>query len=211
MRLDVVRNCVLLAATLLAGCEFGIEGTPPPGTNYPHAQSSSGGRISGGHLSFVSSYEQGFRQAATAGKPMLVFFTAPWCKFCHQMADEAFTHPQVVSLSSHFVCILVDADAEPAVCRQFSVTGFPTIQFLSARGTPLERIVGKKPGHQLMMAMQAALQSVARKADELEAPVRSSSRRAPEPSASRAIEVGSSRASSGLLSLMTQANDHCHE
>lgn len=172
MRLDVVRTCALLAATLLAGCEFGVEGTSPPGAEYPHARSSSGGRISGGHLSFVSNYEQGFRQAATDGKPMLVFFTAPWCKFCHQMADEAFTHPQVVSLSSHFVCILVDADAEPAVCRQFKVTGFPTIQFLSARGMPLERIVGKKPGHRLMMAMQAALQNVARNAEEPQAPVR---------------------------------------
>ena len=61
------------------------------------------------------------------------------------------------------MCILVDADAEPDVCRQFQVTGYPTIQFLSPRGVPLERIVGKKPGHQLMMAMQAALQNVARR------------------------------------------------
>ena len=103
---------------------------------------------------------------------MLLFFTAHWCKFCHQMADEAFTHPQVVSLSGQFVCVLVDADAEPAVCRQFHVTGFPTIQFLSPRGVPLGRIVGKKPGHQLTMAMQAALQNVARHADQADAPVR---------------------------------------
>ncbi len=94
---------------------------------------------------------------------MLVFFTAEWCQFCHQMADEAFTHPQVVRLSEQFVCILVDADREPEVCRQFQVTGYPTIQFLSPRGVPLERIVGKKPGHQVMMAMQAALQNVARR------------------------------------------------
>jgi thiol:disulfide interchange protein len=172
MRLEFVRTCAFLAATLLAGCEFGVEGVPPPGADYPHARSSPGSGISGGHLSFVTNYEQGYRQARSEGKPMLVFFTASWCKFCHQMADEAFTHPQVVSLSEHFVCILVDADAEPAVCRQFQVTGFPTIQFLSARGTPLARIVGKKPGHQLMMAMQAALQNVARNADEPETPVR---------------------------------------
>jgi uncharacterized protein YyaL (SSP411 family) len=79
------------------------------------------------------------------------------------MADEAFTNPQVVALADHFVCILVDADIEPEVCRQFQVTGYPTIQFLSPRGAPLERIVGKKAGHQLMMSMQTALQSVARR------------------------------------------------
>ncbi len=94
---------------------------------------------------------------------MLLFFTAGWCQYCRQMADEAFTHPQVVRLSEQFVCVLIDADAEPEVCRQFEVTGYPTIQFLSPRGVPLERVVGKKPGHQVMMAMQAALQHVARR------------------------------------------------
>ena len=94
---------------------------------------------------------------------MLVFFTAEWCHFCHQMADEAFTHPQVVTLAQQFVCVLVDADAEPEACKQFRVQAFPTVQFVSARGIPLNRVVGKKPGHQLMMAMQAALQSVARR------------------------------------------------
>ncbi len=121
-----------------------------------------------GHLNFVEGYAEGYSQAVRQSKPMLLFFTAEWCHFCHQMADEAFTHPQVVSLSEHFVCILVDADAEHDVCRQFQVTGYPTIQFLSPRGVPLERIVGKKPGHQLMMAMQAALQNVARRDDAAE-------------------------------------------
>jgi thiol:disulfide interchange protein len=92
---------------------------------------------------------------------MLVFFTAEWCHFCHQMADEAFTDPQVVRLAENFVCILVDADREPAICRDYQVSGYPTIQFLSPRGVPLERVVGKKPGHQVLIAMQAALQIVA--------------------------------------------------
>jgi uncharacterized protein YyaL (SSP411 family) len=96
---------------------------------------------------------------------MLLFFTASWCEYCHQMAEEAFTHPQVVGLSGQFVCVLIDADAEPNVCRQFEVTGYPTIQFLSPRGVPLNRVVGKQPGHQVMMAMQAALQHVARRFD----------------------------------------------
>ena len=135
-------TCAALIGSLLAGCEVGVEGTP--------------------------GYAQGYEQAVSRGKPMLVFFTAQWCHFCHQMAEEAFTHPQVVSLSEHFICVLIDVDAEPDVCRQFQVSRYPTIQFVSPRGVPLERIVGKQPGHQLMMAMQAALQSVARRADAAE-------------------------------------------
>ena len=133
-----------------------------------HPTPASTSRLARGHLLFVEGYAQGYEQAMSQGKPMLMFFTAQWCHFCHQMADEAFTHPQVVSLSEHFVCVLIDVDAEPDVCRQFQVSRYPTIQFVSPRGVPLERIVGKQPGHQLMMAMQAALQSVARRADDAE-------------------------------------------
>ncbi len=97
---------------------------------------------------------------------MLVFFTASWCHYCHQMADEAFADPQVVSLSEQFTCILVDADREADVCRQYGVTAYPTVQFVSPRGALVGRVVGKQPAHRLMIAMQAALQSVARNDDD---------------------------------------------
>jgi thiol:disulfide interchange protein len=149
---------------LLVGCEIGVE-TPPGGAAATTGKKAGAplSRASRGHVQFGDGYEQGCAQATRQAKPMMLFFTAEWCHYCNQMAEEAFTHPQVVRLSEGFVCILVDADLEPAVCRQFKVTGYPTIQFLSPRGAPLERIVGKKPGHQLMMAMQSALQQVARR------------------------------------------------
>jgi thioredoxin-like negative regulator of GroEL len=162
---------VALIGSLLAGCEVGVEGTPGVTAGpAPAAQPTPAGksRLARGNLLFVEGYAQGYQQAVSRGKPMLVFFTAQWCHFCHQMAEEAFTHPQVVSLSEHFICVLIDVDAEPDVCRQFQVSRYPTIQFVSPGGVPLDRIVGKQPGHQLMMAMQAALQSVARRADAAE-------------------------------------------
>jgi thioredoxin-like negative regulator of GroEL len=171
-------TCAALIGSLLAGCEVGVEGTPGVTTGPAPASSAQQtptriGRLARGNLRFVEGYAHGYEQAVSQGKPMLLFFSAQWCHFCHQMADEAFTHPQVVSLSEHFICILIDVDTEPGVCRQFQVSRYPTIQFVSPRGVPLERIVGKKPGHQLMMAMQAALQSVARRADaEEEADIR---------------------------------------
>jgi thiol:disulfide interchange protein len=160
--------CAAAGLALLVGCEIGTES--PPGSAAPPASHAAGvpdaaprDGVARGDLKFVEGYASGYAQAASQSKPMLVFFTASWCHYCHQMAEEAFTHPQVVRLADQFVCILVDADREPRVCRQFQVTGYPTIQFLSPAGAPLERIVGKKPGHQLMMAMQAALQNVARR------------------------------------------------
>jgi thiol-disulfide isomerase/thioredoxin len=164
---------------VLVGCEVGIEQQPsvdrsvadsdlveqPPAMT-PVAPPRHP-RIARGKLNFVEGYRAGYARAAGESKPMLLFFTAQWCHYCHQMAEESFTHPQVVALAERFVCVLIDADAEGDVCQQFQVTGYPTIQFLSPRGTPLVRLVGKKHGHQLVMAMQSALQSTARR-DEAE-------------------------------------------
>lgn len=131
----------------------------------PPEQAAKPATIQRGQLKFVESYEQGVQLAQEEGKPLFLFFTAPWCNFCHQLATDAFTHEQVVGLSDQFVCVLVDADAQPQICRQYHVRSFPTIQFLSPRGVPLNRVTGKRPGTQLVMEMQSALQATARRAD----------------------------------------------
>jgi thiol:disulfide interchange protein len=162
-KLAALWSGAVAGALLVVGCEIRDEQLTRQSSATPASEPAGGSQAARGRLPFVEGYQQGYARAAAESKPMLVFFTAEWCQFCHQMADEAFTHPQVVRLADQFVCILVDADHEPDVCRRFGVNGYPTIQFLSPRGVPLERIVGKKPGHQVMMAMQAALQNVARR------------------------------------------------
>jgi len=114
-----------------------------------------------GSIEFIRGYSNGYERAQQENKPMLVFFTAEWCSFCHQMEAEAFTDSQVVRLATQFVCILVDADRESKVCEEFRVRGYPTIQFLSSRGVSLNRLTGKRPAIQLVSQMQAALTATA--------------------------------------------------
>ena len=64
----------------------------------------------------------------------------------HQMANEAFVQEQVVGLSSRFVCVLVDADREPAVCRQFQVRGCPPSSFSHLRACRLTASWARSPG-----------------------------------------------------------------
>jgi thiol:disulfide interchange protein len=174
MKHSLVAASLLLVVGTLLGCEVGIE-HPPDAASAPARSPNRGAasaRLERGQLQFVEGFARGRELAVGQSKPMLVFFTAHWCTYCRQMAAEAFTNPQVINLSSQFVCVLVDADAEPEVCRQLQVSGYPTILFLSPRGVPLNRVVGKQPGHQLMMAMQAALQHMARRVDADEVLVR---------------------------------------
>lgn len=160
-----------VAIALIAGCEVRSEADPKSaaaasatGESFENpSPASSGASVARGGLQFVAGYHRGFELARNQHKPMLVFFTAEWCTYCHQMEADAFKQDPVVSLSKQFVCILVDADCEPNVCRDFRVKGYPTIQFLSPRGVPLNRVTGKQPGPQLVMQMQAALQAVARR------------------------------------------------
>jgi thiol:disulfide interchange protein len=153
-------NCLLaMAATALCiSCEIREQAQDfaPPS---PQA-AGSGAR---GHIVFVKGYANGCQLARDQQKPMLIFFTAQWCKYCHQMASEAFIQDPVVNLSQRFVCVLVDADADAVICREFEVRSFPTIQFVSARGVRLNRVIGKQPAHQLVAQMQAALAALARR------------------------------------------------
>jgi thiol:disulfide interchange protein len=95
-------------------------------------------------------------------RPLLVFFTAQWCHYCHEMADEVFTDPRVRQMAQRFVCVWVDADRESEVCQTLGVQACPTVQFLSPRGVPLRRLVGKQEAGQFVYEMRATLHAIAR-------------------------------------------------
>jgi thiol:disulfide interchange protein len=157
---------VWLGAVLLLvlGCD-NVTSTPRP----PRRQETPGSqvtKVARGKLEFVQGYADGYQQARYRKRPMLVFFTASWCGYCHQMEAEAFNDGQVARLSRQFVCILVDADQEPDVCREFRIHGFPAIQFLTPQGVPLNRLVGKQSAAELMFQMQAALEATANRSSQ---------------------------------------------
>jgi thioredoxin-related protein len=166
----LIASFVTIACAFCVGCEV-RDGSPAGEAGRAESRANvaeSGMDLNGlarGRIAFVDGFERGYQMAREQQKPMFIFFTAGWCKFCHQMANETFVQEAVVQLSTGFVCVLIDADAEPDVCRQFDVRSFPTVQFVSSRGVRLNRVTGKQPAHQLIAQMQAALQAIARRPD----------------------------------------------
>lgn len=114
-------------------------------------------------LLFAGGLEDGIRRSQDHQKPLLLFFAATWCPHCHELAEESFTHPKVEALAKRFVCVLIDADEHQSVCNQYQVHQYPTVLFLSPRGTTLNSIVGKRAAHELIFEMQSALQATARR------------------------------------------------
>jgi len=148
----------------LLGCD-NVTPSPRP-ADRQEARGSPVARVLRGKLEFVEGYADGYQQARHAGRPMLVFFTASWCGFCHQMEAEAFNDSQVAAFSRQFICILVDADREPDVCQEFRIRGYPAIQFLTPQGVPLNRLAGKRSAAELMLQMQAALEATANRSSQ---------------------------------------------
>ncbi|QGJ70255.1 Hypothetical protein PBC10988_19500 [Planctomycetales bacterium 10988] len=161
IRPRVVSGVLLMPVLVGAGCAPGIsERKPGSSSESISAEFAINGSLK--NVQFIESYEEGLQTARRQGRPMLVFFTAEWCSYCHQMMEEALSDTRIVAQSQDFICVLVDADKEPEVCKTFQISGFPTVQFLSPQGTPLNRLVGSRPAEQVLYEMQTALEAVTR-------------------------------------------------
>lgn len=119
--------------------------------------SSQATSAAAGGLDATVGYVEGYEKARRNSQPMLVLFAADWCQHCQSLGGQAFSDQRVVELSQRFTCVLVDVDREPDVCRHFLVAGYPTVQFFSTRGEPLNRLEGNQQPEAILQAMRVAL------------------------------------------------------
>ena len=158
-----LRHALLLLATLACGLGLTSGCQEQPATLAPKMLAAipqqSLRQI--GNVYFVRDPAQGFQLSQSQKLPCLLFFTADWCTYCHDMQHSAFLDPSVEQLSRGFVCIEVDADRYPRICREFGVSGYPTVQFIAADGRKLHRLVGRQSSSSLANGMRAARQRLA--------------------------------------------------
>ncbi|MCF8033767.1 MAG: thioredoxin fold domain-containing protein [Desulfarculaceae bacterium] len=90
-----------------------------------------------------------------AGRPALVYFSAPWCYLCRKMQRLVFPDPEVSAMMSReFDLVMVDISAAEKVAEQYAIKQVPTVIFLSPAGKQVLRLTGYLDRKRLTQAMR---------------------------------------------------------
>jgi len=141
-----------LASAALTGCDSWVVPSKPTVTVPTKAANTE-------PVVFALDHNAALARAERTGQPVLLFFTAEWCKYCHQLADEVLSLPEIQGLARSFQCVQIDADAQPELCKQYGVTGFPTLICLGPQGQLTARLVGKQSPAVVRTTLQVVLRT----------------------------------------------------
>ena len=96
----------------------------------------------------IAQFDATLRQARQEGRPVMIDFGAEWCAACKELERDTYVQPTVVTESSRFINIKVDATNEDdlidALYDRFDVQSLPTVAFISSEGEVLShpRVTG---------------------------------------------------------------------
>jgi thiol-disulfide isomerase/thioredoxin len=132
-------------ALLLSGCggdpstavqQGAPSAAPPTAAPAPAAPTRTATAPSNGFGDAIAwrGLEEGFSEAASLGRPIMLVVHASWCSQCKALRP-AFSDPALVALSDRFVMINVDQDLEPA-SQQYGPDGryVPRVLFFDSAG-----------------------------------------------------------------------------
>ena len=96
-----------------------------------------------------------------AKKPYFLLFSADWCYWCHQFANETLVRQDVADYLNHnFVNVFIDADMNNAAYVKYRAAGLPYTVFLNPDGTLYYKYAGTLYGDNFL----AVIKEVADKA-----------------------------------------------
>ena len=79
--------------------------------------------------------DEAFRKAREQDKPVMLFLTAFWCRFCQRMDEGAFSDDENIALlNAYFVAIRAEDMQRPDLNTRYNLNGWPTIAFMAPQG-----------------------------------------------------------------------------
>ncbi len=80
-----------------------------------------------GGIEFMTSYDAAKQRAIDEGKPLLVYFWAPWCVWCDRYHENVFPDSRVKGAMESYVRVAVNVDESPGLVDRYRVRGPPTL------------------------------------------------------------------------------------
>ena len=82
-----------------------------------------------------------FRVARAENKPVLLFLSAFWCRYCQRMDEEAFSETENIALlNAYFISLRVEYMQRPDVDARYNLNGWPTIALMTPDGQLLAAV-----------------------------------------------------------------------
>ena len=84
---------------------------------------------------------EAFRAARQQDKPVMLFLSAFWCRYCQRMDEEAFSETENIALlNAYFISLRVENAQRPDVDARYNLNGWPTIAFMTPQGQLLAAV-----------------------------------------------------------------------
>lgn len=88
-------------------------------------------------IDWLTDFNQAKLIAAQKARPMLLDFTAKWCRACQEMDAIFWTRADVIEASKNFVAVKIDLDRNGKLADKYGVAFLPNIVMTDAWGSAL--------------------------------------------------------------------------
>ena len=108
-------------------------------------------------ISWKDNLDIALKEAKQHQVPVMIDFYTNWCRWCKELDRNTYSDGNINELSTHFICVKLDAEKYPEAAVKYSVTGYPTIVFLNKDGSVNSRIIGYRDAGPFRKAMESVL------------------------------------------------------
>jgi protein disulfide-isomerase len=138
---------------LLAACQ---KAPPPPALHATHANEPPD------IAWFDGSLQGAFIVAKRENRPVLLYWGAEWCPFCHTLKSTVFSRPDFIAKAKLFLPVYLDGDDEGAQKwgESFGIEGYPTLIVLDPDRHEIIRLGAGRDVSQYAAALDLALEDV---------------------------------------------------